>query len=660
MALMVGSSKVKCFIGENKVKKIFLGAEKMYSAGSIVTYNVDNNVSYQEEVDEGLTVLSPQTFTPSKSGWTFVGWREDNTANSSVLSSKTMGDEPITLYAVFKAGVTVTYYNNSTTASTTSKDRIYNNGNVVNPTFNLTQATSSGWSTRGWSTTNSGNAAITYASGANFTRDSNITLYGLYQRTLTLTYYDNSTTAKTTSGINYWAPAGHIYPSFKMTQTNSSGWTCRGWSTTNSGSAGITYANGATISISGNTTIYGLYQQTITVTYYNNSSSASTTTGTRYWAPAGYINPTFKLTVATVSGWSIRGWSTASGANAGITYNSNTNFTRDSNCTLYASWSRTVTLSYNGNGQTGGSTAASTGTAYRGYKGDTINASIALRGNGFSKTNYSFYRWRAGSTSGTIYAAGATYSTSSDTTFYAYWITTTTSFGYTGGMQSFTALAGVTYTLKVWGAQGGNCVGLPGNGWAAADGGKGGYAQGNYRPGSNTTLYVCVGGQPGRYSYSGGYNGGGQSYPDDRVHTAGGGATHIGLTNTVLKSTSKSNVLIVGGGGGGGSNGGTSNSYTGGTGGGTNGGNGGNASSSNGGYGGSQSAGGSTGGGFGYGGGSSDQCGGGGGFYGGGTNKWGGGGGGSGYIGAVSGGSWGKTSDLRSGNGYAQIIVASV
>ena len=118
-----GTSKLKLFVGEDKVKKAYLGDTKIYSAGNIVTYRVDNGVTYQEEVDSDASCLNPTTFTPSKSGWTFVGWREDTTASSDVLSSKIMGDEPITLYAVFRKAVTLYYYNGSTTKQNKSDYR---------------------------------------------------------------------------------------------------------------------------------------------------------------------------------------------------------------------------------------------------------------------------------------------------------------------------------------------------------------------------------------------------------------------------------------------------------------------------------------------------------------------------------------------------------
>lgn len=123
-----------------KVKKWYHNGVKVFSSGNIVTYNVDTGTSYQEEVDSEATVLSPKTFTPTKSGWTFVGWRTDKTASSSVIQSMTMGDDPITLYAVFKRTLTATFSGNGATSGSVSAiyaTQYYNNGNYNNPTITL-------------------------------------------------------------------------------------------------------------------------------------------------------------------------------------------------------------------------------------------------------------------------------------------------------------------------------------------------------------------------------------------------------------------------------------------------------------------------------------------------------------------------------------------
>lgn len=227
---------------------------QIWSAGNTVTYIVDTGTSYQEEVDYEASVLSPKTFTPTKSGWTFVGWREDKTASGTVLTSKVMGDNPITLYAVFRAAVTITYYNGSTTANSTSGYRYYNNGNIVNPTLALTQAALSGWTARGWSTSTAGNGAITVGNGATFTPSVSFTLYGMYQQTITLSYNGNNATSGSVAaqtGIRYYNSNGNtVNPTFTLAANGfaRTGYTFAGWST-----AGVIYKPGASVTLSAST-----------------------------------------------------------------------------------------------------------------------------------------------------------------------------------------------------------------------------------------------------------------------------------------------------------------------------------------------------------------------------------------------------------------------
>ena len=418
-----GSNKIgKVYKGSTKIGKIYKGSTLVYHSAYAVTYCVDSSTSYTELVKVGNSCLSPTTFTPTKSGWTFVGWREDKTASSNVLTSKSMASSAITLYAVFKQTITVTYYDNSTTAATKTGTRYYNNGNTVDPSFTLAQADKSGWSKRGWSTTNAGNANITYNDNTAFTRSSNCTLYGLYQQTITVTYYNNSTTAKTKTGTRYWAPAGAIDPTFTIAQSAVSGWTKRGWSTGTSGNANITYNDNTAFTRSSNCTLYGSYSKTITVTYYNNSTTAKTKTGTAY---RNYekteTGASFTLAQAAKSGWTKLGWSTGTTGNASANYSDNTAFTRTSDCTLYGLYSKTITLSYDGNGATGGSVSAQTGTRYYNSSGNYKNPSFTLKSNGFTKTNYEFTGWDLG-------AVGASITLDANKTAYAQWKVLATSY----------------------------------------------------------------------------------------------------------------------------------------------------------------------------------------------------------------------------------------
>jgi uncharacterized protein YbdZ (MbtH family) len=250
---------------------------------------------------------------------------------------------------------------------------------------------------------------------------------------------------------------------------------------------------------------------------------------------------------------------------------------------------------------------------------------------------------------------------------------TTYTFDYTGGEQSVTLAAG-TYTLHVYGAQGGIASGT--------SGGSGGYATGTITLTNPTTVYVVVGGQGNTIitwyykSLAGGYNGGGIGWDMGTCHGgSGGGATHISRSSGLLTDpTVRSNIYIAAGGGGGAS------SYGGGQGGGGMTGN--SHGNSQGGQGGTQTAGGApsasrdnrvqpTAGSAGQGGdggltrpnGGYGSAGGGGGWFGGGgtgacgdnDNTAYGGGGGSGYTGRAGVTNASMQNNNRSGNGYAKI-----
>lgn len=263
----------------NKLKKGYHNSNvEIWSAGSTVTYMVDTDVSYTEEVDYGASCLAPTTFTPTKDGWTFVGWREDATASGDVLTDKTMESEPITLYAVFAQTVYVNYYNGvdrTTPSVQDSSNKYYNNGNTVNATFtartinNYTNGTTV-WSARGWVAEDTPNAIVEYTSGQTISISSDISLYVTWSRTITLTYISNGNTASQ-SGTAYLIAGGKsVYPTFTIETPTLSGATFQGWSVTE-GDSTVTYSSISALQLTDSKTIYAVFKyddlsQTITVT----------------------------------------------------------------------------------------------------------------------------------------------------------------------------------------------------------------------------------------------------------------------------------------------------------------------------------------------------------------------------------------------------------
>ncbi len=118
-----------------------------------------------------------------------------------------------------------------------------------------------------------------------------------------------------------------------------------------------------------------------------------------------------------------------------------------------------------------------------------------------------------------------------------------TTYSFTGGLQTFTVPCGVTQVhVAAYGAQGGSgAVGA--NSAAGGAGGLGGFAEGDLTVSPGDVLNVVVGGQGA--TPTGGFNGGGNGGSQN----AGGGG---GSSDVRVGGTAESNRVIVAGGGGGG------------------------------------------------------------------------------------------------------------
>lgn len=146
--IYASGQKPKIFVGDRKVKKIYAGAEQVYSSGCLVTYHVDLNTTYVEEIEDGQYISKPKTFTPSKTGYTFYGWRYDSIATDAVwgippgndpIVGKEITSDTYEVYAVFVATASITYKANGGSGSDVV-DRLphyYNNGNEAWAVFTI-------------------------------------------------------------------------------------------------------------------------------------------------------------------------------------------------------------------------------------------------------------------------------------------------------------------------------------------------------------------------------------------------------------------------------------------------------------------------------------------------------------------------------------------
>ncbi len=227
-----------------------------------VTYYVDTSTVYTAKLKKGVDALTNLSFTPTLSGYTFVGWREDTTASSSVLSSEIVGKTDITLYAVFAKAITITYYA-STTASSVTGLMYYNNGNTSYPSFTIDDAELDDWTFLGWTTSTSATGTVSYTSISDRTFTASVTLYAKFSQTITLSYSGNGSTSGSVSsqtGTRYYNAKGN-YNNPTLTLA-SNGFTKTHYSFTAwamGSTSGTQYAAGASVTLSADTTFYAIW-----------------------------------------------------------------------------------------------------------------------------------------------------------------------------------------------------------------------------------------------------------------------------------------------------------------------------------------------------------------------------------------------------------------
>ena len=167
------------------------------------------------------------------------------------------------------------------------------------------------------------------------------------------------------------------------------------------------------------------------VTFNGNGSTGGSTAAETANTPTALTANGFSRT-----GDAFSGWNTAANG-TGTAYADGASYSFSAAGTLYAQWTvdPAYAVTFNGNGSTGGSTAA-----------ETANTPTALNANGFSRTGDAFSGWNtAANGTGTAYADGASYSFSAAGTLYAQWTSTFVTL-IQGGPTSATVAGGDGYS----------------------------------------------------------------------------------------------------------------------------------------------------------------------------------------------------------------------
>ena len=382
-------------------------------------------ITYDGNGNSGGSVPSPTTGAGSvtlavnsgslvKGGNHIGGWntKSDGTGITFVLASSFNLIANVTLYALWIPNTyTITYDGNG-----------YTSGVVPNPTVGsgpVTLATNSGALAKsgnsylGWNTAIDG-TGTSYLVGDPYTLSADITLYAVWlPTTYTVTYVGNGNSGGGVPvDITAYSSGGTVSVLGPNTLVKA-GYTFGGWAL---GGLAI-YAPGSTFTITGDTMLSAIWTLNVvyTITYSGNGQ-----TGGSVPSPTVGSGP---VTLATNSGALVQagstfaGWNTASDG-SGTAYAVGSPYTLNANITLYAVWmggGMTIcTITYNGNGFTGGSVPNPTvGMG---------SVTLATNSGSLVRAGYIFGGWNTTADgSGIPYAVGSNYNLRVDITLFAVW-----------------------------------------------------------------------------------------------------------------------------------------------------------------------------------------------------------------------------------------------
>ena len=172
------------------------------------------------------------------------------------------------------------------------------------------------------------------------------------------------------------------------------------------GSAGILSArSGSSISFSANTSY--------TVSYNANGGTGTPSSQTKWYGSA----LTLSTTLPTKDGYDFVGWNTSNTATT-ASYKAGGSYTGNAALTLYAIWSKTITLKYDANGGTNAPETQSE-PIYT----STTEKEFTLTSNAPTRVGYTFKGWNTDKTATTAkYTQGSKATFSDNTTLYAVWL----------------------------------------------------------------------------------------------------------------------------------------------------------------------------------------------------------------------------------------------
>lgn len=379
----------------------------LWAINPTLTYNVNAPATTKAPDAPASMTVPYNTAADDKSGWTvgdtgkitgysFDGWYTSPTGGDKYdWSTKLTND--VTMYAHWTAnGYTVKY--DAGGGKGTMGDQKF--------TFDVPQNlspnafTRDGYTFTGWKRADTGDSYTDGQQVSNLTSTPNGIVTMIAQWTpnpASINYDPNPPTGRTPGGQGTANWTGHTGDTQAI---GANGWTVDGytfigWNTSADGK-GTAYAPGTTWTANGTLTLYAQWTPGQAGLTYDGNGATGGKTDPQTGKTDEKIN--VRDNGFTRDGYMFVTWNTQADCK-GNAVKPNSEWTLRGSSTLYACWAGNAqTLTYHGNGATGGNTAAQSGKT-----GDELTTNA----NGFTRDGYTFVRWdTAKDGSGTAYGEG--------------------------------------------------------------------------------------------------------------------------------------------------------------------------------------------------------------------------------------------------------------
>lgn len=380
----------------------------LWAINPTLSYNVNTPAGSNAPGTPASQTVPYNTAAADKSGWAagdtgkipgyrFDGWyTAPNGGNKYDFNTPLTGN--VTVYAHWVGnGYTVRFAGNGATGGGTPDQAFQYN---IGQNLHRNGFTRDGYTFAGWKRADNQQA---YGDGqwvTNLTTQPNgiVTMVAQWSANEAhIRYNPNPPAGKTTGGQGTPNWDGHTgdTPTIGQNGWTIDGYTFAGWATSPDGS-GARYAPGARWTANGTLTLYAQWTPGQAGLTYDGNGATGGKTDPQTGKTDEKIN--VRDNGFTRDGYTFVTWNTQADCK-GNAVKPNSEWTLRGSSTLYACWAGVAqTLTYHGNGATGGNTAAQSG-----HTGDELTTNA----NGFTRDGYTFVRWdTAKDGSGTAYGEG--------------------------------------------------------------------------------------------------------------------------------------------------------------------------------------------------------------------------------------------------------------